>query len=294
MKVGIAGFGIIGGAFGRCFARSREIDLHIYDKYKDEYSSPQRFEALNACDIVFITVPTPYDKKHRACDISAVEEVISRLDAPACIKSTVPPGTTDRLAASGKKLAFSPEFMGESASHQWPEVYSAGFAVFGGHPEACANARRAYELSSPVPLDYVETTAAHAELSKYMLNVYLATKVTFMNQFYDIATQAGLDFEELRKLFLLDPRVGESHTQVTRERGFGGKCFPKDLNAIIAWASKRGDPTFLRAVADFNDDVRSIDRAAAAKKPARVRRPLKIGQAIKAIGRRPRQALQGQ
>ncbi len=294
MKVGIAGFGFIGNALARCFSLSEEIDLYVFDKYKEAYSAPERFEALNSCDIVFVTVPTPFDKKHRCCDASAVEDVISRLEAPACIKSTVPPGTTDRLAvATGKKLAFSPEFMGESAVHRWPEVYSSGFAVFGGHPQACESARRAYELSSPVPLEFVETTAALAELSKYMLNGFLATKVSFMNQFYDIATQAGLDFAELRRLFLLDPRIGESHTVVTRERGFGGKCFPKDLNAIISWASQRGDPSFLRAVADYNDAIRHVDLAEVPKTTARSRKPLRVVQAIKAIARRPRQALQG-
>jgi UDPglucose 6-dehydrogenase len=291
MRVGIAGYGIIGSAFGRCFSRSAEIELHVYDKYKGGFSSADRFDALNSCDVVFVTVPTPFDKKHRACDISAVEDVIGRLDAPACIKSTVPPGTTDRLAAGGKKLAFSPEFMGESPSHRWPEIHSAGFAIFGGHPEACAAARRAYELSSPVPLEYVETSAALAELSKYTLNGFLATKVSFMNQIYDIATEAGLDYEELRKLLLLDPRVGDSHTMVTRERGFGGKCFPKDLNALIAWSSQRSDPWLLQAVADYNDAIR---RPGSASAPARTRKPLRIVQAIKAIAKRPRPALRSQ
>lgn len=289
MKVGIAGFGIIGGAFARCFSRSDEIELRIYDKYKEGYASPEHLAALDSCDVVFVTVPTPFDKKRRSCDVAAVEEIVASVSAPLCIKSTVPPGTTDRLAAaSGKKLAFSPEFMGESAAHRWPEIYSSGFAVFGGDAQACAGARRAYELSSPVALEFVETSAALAELSKYMLNGFLATKVSFMNQFYDIATQAGLDFSELRKLFLLDPRVGESHTLVTRERGFGGKCLPKDLNAIIAWASQHGDPSFLRAVSSYNESLRQ----SGAPKAVRVRKPLRIVQVIKGVARRPRQALQ--
>lgn len=289
MRVGIAGYGIIGGAFARCFSRSTQIELHVYDKYKEAHAAPERLAALDSCDVVFVTVPTPFDKKRRTCDVSAVEEIAGRVRAPLCIKSTVPPGTTDRLAAAtGKKLAFSPEFMGESAAHRWPEIYSCGFAVFGGDPEACANARRAYELSSPVRLEFVETSAALAELSKYMLNGFLATKVSFVNQFYDIATQAGLDFGELRKLFLLDPRVGESHTNVTSERGFGGKCLPKDLDAIVAWASQHGDPSFLRAVAAYNDALRQNG----APKAAGTRRPLRIVQVIKGVARRPRQALQ--
>jgi UDPglucose 6-dehydrogenase len=285
MKVGIAGFGIIGGAFGRAFSAANEIELHVYDKFKGPFDTPARLAALNACDIVFVTVPTPYDKKRRRCDVSAVEEIVAQLTVPVCIKSTVPPGTTDRLAATGKRLAFSPEFMGESPSHRWPEVYSCGFAIFGGDAAACASARRAYELASPVAPHYVETSAALAELCKYMLNGFLATKVAYVNQFYDIATQAGLDYEELRRLFVLDPRVGDSHTAVTRERGFGGKCFPKDLNAVIAWAAPRTDVTLLRAIADYNEAIRKPARA---PKAAQVRRPLRIVQAMRVIARRRR------
>jgi UDP-glucose 6-dehydrogenase len=135
-------------------------------------------------------------------------------------------------------------------------------------------------LSSPAQLQFVTTSAAIAELSKYMINSFLAAKVSYVNQFYDIATNAGLDYEELRKVFLVDPRVGSTHTQVTSERGFGGKCFPKDLNGIIAWASPLADVSLLRAIADYNDDIRS---AVPKRKPIRrrLRQPLRIVPSMK-------------
>jgi UDPglucose 6-dehydrogenase len=292
MKIGIAGHGIIGSAFSRCFSRSREIELHIYDKFKPPFDTPGHLAALDACDVVFVIVPTPYEKKLRGCDTHAVEEIVRAVKAPLCIKSTVPPGTTERLAAAyGRKIAFSPEFMGESADHRWPEVYSAGFVVYGGDAAACAAVRRAYELASPVRLEFVETSPMMAEMCKYMLNTYLAAKVTFVNQFYEIAEAHGLEYEELRRLFLLDPRVGESHTRVTRERGFGGKCLPKDLHAMIDWASPRVDVRFLRAIARYNDVVRKPDGKTLRSRFAVKNRTVKIVQAIKSLGRRRRPAL---
>jgi len=161
----------------------------------------------------------------------------------------------------------------ENRGARVPEVYSAGFVVLGGDPRACAAARRAYELrfarSAPVRRDVGRPRRTH----KYMANAYLATKVSFVNQFYDIATQAGLDFDALRRLFLLDPRVGDSHTTVTRERGFGGKCLPKDLRAILAWTGRRTDTSLLRAVADYNDTIRAHAARGRASERVHARRP---------------------
>ena len=110
---------------------------------------------------------------------------------------------------------------------------------------------------SATPLRFVETSVAAAELVKYMENSFLSpTKVAFANQFFDLARAAGVDFVELRRLFLLDERVGESHTQVYEERGFGGKCLPKDVRAIVAWARGRADAELLSALLEYNDHLR--------------------------------------
>jgi UDP-glucose 6-dehydrogenase len=89
-----------------------------------------------------------------------------------------------------------------------------------------------------------------------MENAFLATKVAFVNQFYDLAHAANVDYAELRELFLLDARVGPSHTEVFAERGFGGKCLPKDLKAIVAWARDRVDATLLSGVLGYNGRLR--------------------------------------
>jgi UDP-glucose 6-dehydrogenase len=106
-------------------------------------------------------------------------------------------------------------------------------------------------------VEFVETDVRTAELAKYMENCFLAAKVAFVNQFYDLAERAGVDYDRLRELFTRDPRVGPSHTQVTAERGFGGKCLPKDMRSLIAWAGGPPGAPLLQNVADYNDAVKA-------------------------------------
>jgi UDPglucose 6-dehydrogenase len=271
VNIGIAGYGIVGTALHRFFRRQASNRFAIYDTGIPQHAGDAAVERLNRCDIVFVAVPTPYDQAGETCDISAVRAVIEHVRVPACIKSTVPPGTTDGLiAATGRAIAFSPEYLGERAGHPWPEVDSAAFVICGGAPAACDAVRAAYAGAAAVPLRFVETSAAAAEIAKYMENSFLAMKVAFANQFFDLAQSAGVDYEEVRQLFVLDERVGESHTAVHEERGFGGRCLPKDLSSILAWARGRADATLLAAVMDYNERLRARARrdAAAHQVPA--------------------------
>ena len=257
MRVGVVGYGVVGRAVARFFERGPGIEIAVYDKHVAPYAGTERLEAINRCAIAFVAVPTPYDAVHGACDVGEVEDVVERVGVPICIKSTIPPGTVDALIAlTGKQVAFSPEYLGESVSHPWREISDCGFLIVGGDPVACELTVRAHELVAGDALHVVRTEARCAELVKYMENTFLATKVAFVNQFFDLAAAAGVDFDELRELFLLDRRVGSSHTSVTPERGFGGKCLPKDLRAIVAWAREHGAPApLLEAVRDYNDSI---------------------------------------
>ena len=88
-----------------------------------------------------------------------------------------------------------------------------------------------------------------ASLVKYMENAYLATKVSFCNQFFDIAEQVGVDYEELRELFILDPRVNPSHTFVYRDHPYwDSHCLNKDVPAI----AEIYEAEFLKSVVDWN------------------------------------------
>ena len=266
LNIGIAGYGFVGTAVHRLLGRNAANTFAIYDKYLSEHSGTEALARLNLCDLVFVTVPTPYDLAQGGCDVSNVREVVDRLSVPVCIKSTVPPGTIEALTAqTGKAIAYSPEYIGEQPGHPWPEADSAGFIICAGDPTACRLVRAAYRGGAIPPMRYVETSTAAAQLVKYMENAFLAMKVAFANQFYDLATAANVDYAELRDLFLLDDRVGESHTRVYAERGFGGKCLPKDMNAIVAWARGRADASLLAAALDYNTHLRERTGAVPAR-----------------------------
>jgi UDPglucose 6-dehydrogenase len=258
LDIGIFGFGFVGRALFRFFGRSANCRVFAYDKYIDDLSSVDRIAAVNACDIVFVAVPTPYNVAAHCCDISNVVDAVSKIDVPICIKSTVPPGTVEALIANtGKRISFCPEFIGESAKHAWRDVAENGYVILAGDAWSCSVVKQAYENASSAELRFVHTQPRLAELVKYMDNCFLATKVAFVNQFFDLAIFAGVSYSELRALFVLDPRVGDSHTTVTAERGFGGKCIPKDLQTIVSWAEGSTDISFLRAVARYNDTLRA-------------------------------------
>jgi UDPglucose 6-dehydrogenase len=262
VNIGLAGYGFVGQALHRLFARNPAHSISVYDRYRTGYGGEDALRRLNACDLVFVAVPTPYDELRGRCDVSAVLDVAKRLLVPMCIKSTVPPGTIDALVAqTGKAIAYSPEYIGEQAGHPWPEADSAGFVLCAGDPGVCRLVREAYRDDARGAPRFVETSVAAAELAKYMENAFLATKVAFANQFYDLARAAGVEYDDVRRLFLLDERVGESHTEVRAERGFGGRCLPKDMKSIVAWARPRTDATLLEDVLDYNDRLRERARA---------------------------------
>lgn len=260
MRVGVVGYGYVGKALTTFFQRAHLV--FTYDKNLDGHRSSRNKENIAACDIVFVAVPTPITEDGR-CDMSAVEEVVGWVEAPLCIKSTVIPGTVDRLAAAGgREMVFSPEYIGESPGHPWSEPDSPGFVIVGGAEKTARLVTNAYRSCAP-QLTFHYTDARTAELCKYMENCFLATKVAFVNQFYEIAEVFGVSFEQLRGLWLLDTRVGESHTRVAVERGFGGRCLPKDMTALVTSLSDHGGAPLLEAVLRYNCRVRS-NRATAA------------------------------
>ncbi len=259
MNIGIVGFGTVGQALERLFVRGGHR-VTSYDKYDGERDSQRCLDAVNSGDLAFVAVPTPFDERTGSCDVSSVREAVERIAVPLCIKSTVPPGTTDALIReTGKPIGYSPEYIGEAPGHPWQEADACGFVVLAGDPSVCALVRSAYASSAAGELRYVEVDARAAELAKYMENSFLATKVAFVNQFADLAALAGIDFTTVRDVFLLDPRVGESHTLVTAERGFGGRCLPKDLRSLMAWSGEAQAP-LIRAVLAFNERPAAVSR----------------------------------
>lgn len=259
-KIAIIGYGVVGKGMEKLFKDRFEIE--IYD--------PQEFyadkDAVNKCDLAIICVPTNQLPDGRA-DTSIVEESVSWLETPLIlIKSTVPPGTTDSLCKKyGKKVHFSPEYMGESKYFtpfwKYPDPTDARshtFVIIGGE---CASDIAGYFMKvMSVDTVFSLTSNVEAELTKYMENSFFATKVTFCNEFYQIAKAFGVDYKSLRENWLLDPRINRNHTLVfDDELGFGGKCFPKDVNAIIVAAEEKGySPGLLKEVLISNGKHRAI------------------------------------
>jgi UDPglucose 6-dehydrogenase len=254
MNIGIVGYGFVGRRLADLFGCVHKVT--IYDKALPGYSSPSQREAINSCHVAFVAVPTPTGPDGLSCDLTQVQETLSWITVPTCIKSTVPPGTTKTVESWFKApIAISPEYMGESSHHQWKTPDSYGFQIIGGARAVAELVMSAYRESSGASIEFHLTDSTTAELVKYMENCFLATKVAFVNQFFDLAKCLGVDFNEVRNLWLLDPRIGVSHTYVREGRGFGGRCLPKDLRAIIAVANSFGGAKLLEAVHDFNEAV---------------------------------------
>lgn len=264
MRVGIVGYGVVGKALGKLFGyipaggtsgKSSRGGTFVYDKLARGVSDAKSREAIQSCDLVFVAVPTP-ESIDGSADLSAVEEVVGWVEPPMCLKSTVPPGTVDRLiAATGKRICFSPEYVGETAWHPWKEIESHPFVIVGGERGLANLVVRAYQARLGPLVRYYMTDAKTAELCKYMENAFLAVKVAFVNQFYDLAEDYGVNYHELRELWLADERVGRSHTMVTEERGYRGRCLPKDMAAIVRAAREVGGAPLLEAVDRYNDAV---------------------------------------
>lgn len=251
MRVGIVGAGAVGNGIAKLFPGSS-----IFDEPKRIGSRSE----VNACDVVFVCVPTP-SAEDGSCDTSIVESVVSWLETPLIVlRSTVSVGTTRRLATQYRKnVIFQPEYgPAETPDHPFNDLRKVRWIILGGERQLTSSAARVWQgvYSSDVVIQ--QTTAETAELCKYMENAFLATKVTFCNEFFDIAQHVGIDYNELRELWLLDPRIGKSHTFVFPDkRGFGGKCLPKDMHALIRIADELGvETTLLDAVVASNDLVR--------------------------------------
>ncbi len=257
-KVGVVGGGVVGGAMQRLCGP----DTIVYDPYKPELAGNK--DAINGCDAVFVCVPTPM-KEDGSCDTSIVEEAVSWIEAPLIlIRSTVAPGTTDRLCKKyNKNVVFQPEYLGETVAHVFGNMAEREFIVLGGTPEGINRAAEFYKhfYNSYVHMYFSDATTA--EVCKYMENAFYAVKVTFMNEFYDIARAHGVDFNVLRELWLADTRISRDHTFCYPDnRGFSGKCLPKDCNAIVYSSRQRDyEPEFMAACLRINDKFQAMNQA---------------------------------
>jgi UDPglucose 6-dehydrogenase len=256
--VGVVGLGRVGRAVRDLFAPS--ADVRSWDR-TDERDYP--IEELAECDFAVVCVDTP-PRPDGDADLTSVHEAIGSLPCERLLlKSTVPPGTTAGLAAStGKSICYWPEYVGESTyvNPYFPSsIAQVPFVILGGEP-----ADRRWFIDRLLPVlgptkTYFQCTSTEAELIKYAENAFFATKITFVNEFRRIAEHFDSDWHTVREGWLLDPRVEPMHTAAfADDPGFGGKCLPKDVRAIVAAAAKAGyDATLLAEVLATNERLRN-------------------------------------
>lgn len=249
-RIGIVGYGHVGGIMKELFETAVVYDepLHIGERAQ-----------INACDYAFVCVPTP-KAEDGSCDTSIVEGVLSWLDPKKAIiiRSTVPVGFTDTWNASKypdhSKIIFQPEYYGETKHHMFANPFNRSWITLGGDINVAHEVAELYQTIFTSSLRIHFCSAKAAELAKYMENSFFSTKVTFCSQFYDLANALGINYIEACEAWLMDPRIGDSHTQVyPTNRGYGGSCLPKDTSAIIYQGDCNGvDMKLLKAVEEVN------------------------------------------
>lgn len=238
----IVGYGTVGS---NLHEEIRKLNPEIYDNYKEIDTRTK-----DHYDAIFVCVDTPYISEEIPCDTSAVKDVIQSHSADLfIIKSTIEVGTTDRLISeTNKNIVFSPEYYG--GTHHANAVFYP-FTIFGGHPDLTAKAVQIMQYVYTGKHTFKMVDAKTAELTKYMENSFLATKVSFMNSFWNICQETGIKFEQLRELFLLDPRMSPYHTYVYEDHPYWQThCLDKDVTSIAL----QFDNKFLKSVIAFNEE----------------------------------------
>ena len=251
MKIGIVGQGYVGTAVKNIF--EKYYDVETYDLDKDKCSVDYLEDLVELTNIIFVCVPTPM-KKDGSCDVSIVEAIVKDINDMVvsrnvsgrivAIKSTIPPGTTNRLNKECKNISviFNPEFLTEA--NFIDDFKNQNRIIIGGERPSTTKLRQVYSLVFP-NAKIVKTGSITAEMVKYFTNTFLATKVSFANEMKQICDELKIDYDKVVEYSTYDERLGKSHWAVPGpdgHYGFGGSCFPKDLNAILDVCRQLGVP----------------------------------------------------
>jgi UDPglucose 6-dehydrogenase len=261
MKIGIIGMGFVGTATSKVFEKSYEI--LAYDKFKEPYTDPL---VLKDADIVFVCVPTPmspsgeidYSPMHDS--LKVLSEVTSNnIKKPLIIiRSTAVPGTTDKLESIYPfNFVFNPEFLREKYALE--DMQNTDRVVLGANRlEDYKKAEEIYKQIFP-NAKYINVDRKTAEMVKYAANVTLIGQISIANELYQICKVLGIDYDKVKDIILLDKRIGNNINVPgpDGDLGFGGKCFPKDLNALIFLSRENiYRPYLLEEIWRLNDRLR--------------------------------------
>jgi UDPglucose 6-dehydrogenase len=262
MRIGIIGFGYVGQAIGWSYQYKAELVIRD-PKLTDSASLDQ----LASCDAIFVCVPSPSTEDGH-CDTAILEDTLKELlfvtinkQIPVISKVTAPPSVYARLQQEYPNLVYCPEFL--TAANNVADYANSGYFVLGGDYDWCVKARAVIQLGVQLVHDkFTIVDIKTAAMYKYMMNSYLATKVTFMNDFKLLADAEGIEWADLKYLTTADRRIGTTHMDVPGpdgQYGWGGGCFPKDVAAIIMEAIDLGvDFELLDRVETINKKHRKL------------------------------------
>lgn len=239
-KIGIIGLGFVGSAIHQSIDVFNPVCVDA-DPRKGHTGT---YQEIIDCEGIFICVPSPMNSDN-TCDTSILESVLEKLvDYQGVIisKVTAPPDTYERLNSIYPNLVHSPEFL--TAANAVSDYNNASWTIIGGNVRAYrTEAERIISLTQPNLKTFRHCKIGEAALTKYAINTFLATKVVFMNELYQLAERAGLDYRTIAGNIYHDPRIGTSHMNVPGHDGglgFGGYCFPKDTEAFLKYAESQG------------------------------------------------------
>lgn len=271
-KIGVIGNGFVGGAVKYGFSPNTGCDaeVRVYDKNPSK-STHTLEETVNKSDFIFLSVPTPANKDG-SINIDILSDVLDDISKVhdgkqnyILIRSTIIPGTTWSLQEKfpNLNLLFNPEFLTERSAN-FDFINQSRFIIGSGDTDASALGS---ELFSQLIKDrfgncvaILETTYETAEMIKYMNNCFFATKVSFLNEMYQIAKKCEVNWQQAIDGFVADGRVGHSHLNVPGhdgKMGFGGSCFPKDIQAMIEFGESIGvDTKVLKGTWEKNLEIR--------------------------------------
>jgi UDPglucose 6-dehydrogenase len=266
-RIGIIGKGFVGSAvqFGFSPSVGVDADVKVYDKDQNK-STHTLQEVVVESDIIFLSVPTP-SNLDGTINLDIVEEALNNINVYAAsvdniilVRSTVTPGSTRKLQDRfpNLRLVFNPEFLTERAAN-FDFINQTRF-ILGGNSNSVKEVSELFRQRFGNSISIVETNFETAELIKYMTNTFFCTKISFLNDMKLLSDKCGAIWEHAVEGFVRDGRIGHSHLDVPGhdgKYGFGGSCFPKDIQALINYGESVGvDMGVLRAAWETNLKVR--------------------------------------
>lgn len=263
MIIGIIGQGFVGNAIYQKF--KNYYNVLTFDLDNSKCNSTEK-ELINNSEVIFVCLPTPMNEDG-SCNIDIVESVIKKINDTSkgkivVIKSTIAPGTTDRLNSKYENItiAFNPEFLTERNAIE--DYENQNRIILGGPRTATTKLKQVFSKVFP-KAEIIKTDSTHAEMVKYLINTFLSVKVSFANEIYQLCGKLSIDYDKVVEYATHDERLGNSHWSVPGhdgDFGFGGHCFPKDLSALISLTNELDTlNNVLNATKKTNDLVR-VDR----------------------------------